>query len=50
MYQGFAVRLVCEKYIAKVFWTFVELEKGFDTIDKRDMWQMLGVHEVGENC
>ena len=35
--QVFAVRQVCEKYLANgkdVFWTFMDLEKAFDTIDR----------------
>ena len=46
----FAVRLVCEKYLANgkdVFWAFMDLEKAYDTIDRPGMWQMLGVYGVG---
>ena len=37
MDQVFAVRQVCEKYLANakdVFWAFVDLEKAYDTIDR----------------
>ena len=40
----FAVRQVCEKYVANgkdVFWAFVDLEKAYDTIDRHCVWQML---------
>ena len=46
----FAVRHVCEKYLAKgkdVFWAFMDLEKAYDTIDRHGMWQMLRVYGVG---
>ena len=36
MNQVFAVRQVCEKYLANgkdVFWAFMDLEKAYDTID-----------------
>ena len=48
---AFAVRQVCEKYLANgkdVFWSLMDLEKTYDTIDwKRHMWQMLRVYGVG---
>ena len=50
MVQVFAVRQVCEKYLANgkdVFWAFMDLEKAYDTIDRYGMWQMLRVYEVG---
>ena len=37
MDQVFAVRQVCEKYLANgkdVFWAFMNLEKAYDTIDR----------------
>ena len=46
----FAVRQVCEKYLANVkgvLWAFMDLEKAYDTIDRRGMWQMLRVYGVG---
>ena len=48
--QVFAVRQVCEKYLANgkdVFWAFMSLEKAYDTIDRHGMWQMLRVYGVG---
>ena len=48
--QVFAARQVCEKYLGNgedVFWTFMDLEKAYDTIDRHGMWQMLRVYEVG---
>ena len=42
MDQVFAVRKVCEKYLANgkdVFWPFMDLEKAYDTIDRHGMWQ-----------
>ena len=50
MNQVFAVRQVCEKYLANgkdVFWAFIDLEKAYDTIDRHGMWQMLRVYGVG---
>ena len=41
---------MCEKYLANgknVFWAFMDLEKGHDTIDRHGMWQMLRVYGVG---
>ena len=53
MDQVFAVKQVCEKYLANgkdVFCAFMDLEKAYDTIDRHDMWQMLRVDGVEENC
>ena len=50
MNQVFAVRQVCEKYLANmkdVFGAFMDLEKAYDTIDRHGMWQMLRVYGVG---
>ena len=50
IYQVFAVRQVCEKYLANgkdVFWAFMDLEKAYDTIDRYGMLQMLKVNGVG---
>ena len=44
MDQVFAVRQVCEKYLANgkdVFWAFMDLENSYDTIDQHGLWQML---------
>ena len=52
MDQVFAVRQVCEKYLANgkvVFWAFMDLEKAYDTIDRHGMWQMLREYGVGGN-
>ena len=37
------------KYLANgkdVFWSFIDLEKAYDTIDRHGMWQMLRVYGV----
>ena len=50
MDQVFAVRQVCEKYLANgkdAFWAFMDLEKAYDIIDRHGMWQMLRVYGVG---
>ena len=50
MDKVFAVRQVCEKFVANgkdVFWTFMDLEKAYDTIDRHGMWQKLKVYGVG---
>ena len=50
MDKVFAVRQVCEKYLTNVkdvFWTFVNLERAYDTIDRHGMWQILRVYGVG---
>ena len=50
MDQVFAVRQVCEKYLANgkdVFCAFMDLEKAYDTIDRHGMWQILRVYGVG---
>ena len=48
--RRFAVRQVCEKYIANekdVFCAFMDLKMTYDTIDRHGMWQMLLVYGVG---
>ena len=48
--QVFAIRQVCEKYLANgknVFWAFMDLEKAYDTIDRHGMWQTLRVYGGG---
>ena len=50
MDQVFAVRQVCEKYLANgkdVFWAFMDLKKAYDTIDRHGMWQMQRLYGVG---
>ena len=42
MDEVFAVRKVCEKYLANgkgVFWAFMDLEQAYDTIDRLGMWK-----------
>ena len=46
----YPIRQVSEKYQANgkdVFWTFMDLEKVYDSIDQHGMWQMLRVYGVG---
>jgi len=48
--QVFAVRQVCEKYLAKgkdVFWAFMDLEKAYDRVDREALWQVLRMYGVG---
>ena len=48
--QVFAVRQICEKKLEKhqeVFWGFMDLEKAYDRIDRKALWQVLGVYGVG---
>ena len=50
MDQVFAVRQVCEKYLANgkdVFWVFMDSLKAYDTINQHGMWQMLRVYGIG---
>ena len=50
MDQVFAVRQVCEKYLSNVkdvFWSVMDLEKAYDSIDRHGMWKMLRVYGVG---
>ena len=50
MDQVFAVRQVCEKYLANgkdVSFAFMDLENTSDTIDRHGMWQMQRVYGVG---
>ena len=47
--QVFAVRQVCEKYLANgknVFWAFMDVGRACDTIDRHGMWQMPRVYGV----
>ena len=48
--QVFAIRQVCEKYLANgkdVFCSIMDLEKAYDSIDRHGMWKMLRVYGVG---
>ena len=50
MDQVFVVRQVCEKYIANaknVFWAFMDLEKAYDRIDRKAVWEVLRLYGVG---
>ena len=50
--QVFGERKVCEKNLANgkdVLCTFLDLEKGYDTIDRNGICQMLRVYGVGGN-
>ena len=50
MDQVFAVRQVCEKYLANwkyVFLALMDFQKAYDTFDQHGMWQMLRVCGVG---
>ena len=53
MDQVFAVKQVCEKYLANweaAFWAFMNLENSYDTIDRHCVWQMLRFYGVGGKC
>ncbi len=48
--QIFAVRQVCEKYLAKgkeVFWAFMDLEKAYDRTDRKGHWTILRLYGLG---
>ena len=48
--QEFAVRQVYEKYLSNgkdIFWAFMDLEKAYERIDRRGMWQMIRVYGLG---
>ena len=50
MDQVFAVRQICEKYLAKgkdVFWPFIDLEMAYAMINRYGMWQLLRLYGVG---
>ncbi len=49
MDQVFVARQVCEKYLrkGKVFWTFMDLEKAYDRVDREALWSVLQIHEIG---
>ena len=53
MDQVFAVRQVCEKYLTNgkdVFWSFMYLEKAYDTIDRHGCGRCYEWMELEENC
>ena len=46
------VMQVCERYLANgenVFWAFMDLENGYDTIDRHGIWQILRVYGIVGN-
>ena len=46
----FAVRQLCEKYLANgnyTFWMFMDLQKPFNKICQHGMWQMIRVDGDG---
>ncbi len=48
--QIFAVRQVCEKYLAKgkeVFWAFMDLEKAYDRISRECLWTVPRLYGLG---
>ncbi len=47
--SGIVVRQVCEKYLRKgqVFWTFMDLEKAFDRVDREALWRVLQIYGIG---
>ena len=48
--QIFAVRQICEKYMAKgkeVFWAFMDLEKAYDFIERIPLWDILRMYGIG---
>ena len=50
--QLFVVRQLCEKFLAKgkdLVWTFMDLEKAYDRVDRDALWQVLRLYGVGGN-
>ena len=48
--QIFVVRQMCEKFSAKgkeVYVAFMDLEKAYDRVDRRALWQVVGLYGVG---
>ncbi len=48
--QIFAVRQVCQKYLAKskeVFWAFMDLEKAYERTDREGLWTVLRLYGLG---
>ena len=48
--QFFVVRQLCEKFLAKeteVNFAFMDLEKEYDRVDRRNLWQVVRIHVVG---
>ena len=48
--QIFVVRQICEKALAKgmdVFWAFMDLEKAYDRVDRKALWEVLQIYGIG---
>ena len=48
--QIFTVRQLCDKLLAKgkdVYWAFMDLEKAYDRIDRKALWQVCRIYGVG---
>ena len=48
--QTFTVRQICEKYRAKgkdVYFAFLDLEKAYDRVDRKALWNVLRIYGVG---
>ena len=48
--QIFVVRQLCEKFLAKgkdVYVAFMDLEKAYDRVDRRALWQVVSLYGVG---
>ena len=48
--QIFVVRQLCEKFLAKgreVYFAFIGLEKAYDRVDRRTLWQVVNIHGMG---
>ncbi len=51
MNQIFAVKMLVEKYLEndrKLFAAFMDLEKAYDRVDRKGLWETLRVYGVGE--
>ena len=53
MDQIFVVRQMCEKFLGKgkelkeVYMAFMDLEKAYDRVDRRALWQVVSLYGVG---
>ncbi|XP_076031278.1 uncharacterized protein LOC143019503 [Oratosquilla oratoria] len=48
--QIFVVRQICEKAIGKgkdVFWAFMDLEKAYDRVDRKALWEVMQIYGIG---
>ena len=51
--QTFVVRQLCEECLAEgreVYPAFMDLEKAYDRVERRALWQMVRIFEVEGNC